>query len=197
MTLILASGSKSRAQLLRQAGVPFEIQVPRVDERAVKEAMLAEEAPARDIADKLAELKAFRIAQKNPTALVLGGDQVLVQGNRLFDKPTSREEAAEHLHSLSGRAHELLAAAVLFEDGKPVWRTVGRAQCIMRSLSEAFIDQYLDEAGDDILNCVGCYQLEGLGSQLFTRVQGDYFSVLGLPLLELLHVLRQRGIIPS
>ncbi|MEL6583509.1 MAG: Maf family nucleotide pyrophosphatase [Pseudomonadota bacterium] len=197
MRLILASSSSSRKRMLHAAGAPCEAIPARIDEHAIKEAMLAEEAPPRDIADKLAELKAERIARKFPDALVVGADQVLIQGQRLYDKPNSMAEAADHLRALSGKSHELLSAAVLYEEGKPVWRHIGRAQLIMRPLSKIFIEQYLAEEGSDILECVGAYRLEGRGAQLFTRVQGDYFTVLGLPLLDLLGPLRQRNVLPT
>lgn len=197
MTLILASASKFRAELLRSAGVSFEIQPARIDEEAIKEAMLHEKAPPRDIADKLAELKAERIATKNPTSLILGADQILVQDKQLFSKASSMDEAKKHLQMLSGKTHVLLSAAVLFENGKPVWRHIGQAQCIMRSLSDSFIEWYLNTVDENILNSVGCYHIEGLGAQLFKRIQGDYFTVLGLPLLEILQILRQRDLIPE
>ncbi|MEL7215736.1 MAG: Maf family nucleotide pyrophosphatase [Pseudomonadota bacterium] len=193
--VILASGSASRAAMLRDAGVPFTVETSRVDEGSIKAAMLAEDAPPRDIADKLAELKAQRVAARHPGALVLGADQVLVCKGRLYDKPVDRAAAASQLHALQGQTHELLSAAVLFEEARPVWRQIGRAQLVMRPLSDAFIQDYLDRVGEAVLGSVGAYHLEGLGAQLFTRVQGDYFSVLGLPLLDVLGVLRSRGVI--
>lgn len=194
MKLILASGSTIRAEMLRNAGVEVETQVARVDEATIKGSMLAENARPRDIADTLAEMKARRVAMKHPEALVLGADQVLVCDGQLFDKPETVEEARAHLKTLRGKAHELLSAAVIFENGTPVWRHIGRAQLMMREFSDEFLDAYVAEQGDDLLTTVGAYKLEGVGAQLFSRVQGDYFSVLGLPLLEVLEFLRSRGV---
>ena len=194
-SIILASGSSIRRDMLQNAGLDVEVQPARVDEAGIKSAMLAEDAPPRDIADKLAELKSLRISQKNPEALVLGADQVLVHAKRLFDKPEDLSEARGHLELLAGQAHELLSAAVISENGKPVWRHIGRAQMIMRPLSAPFINAYLAAEREGVLETVGCYKLEGRGAQLFSRVQGDYFSVLGLPLLEILGFLRARGVL--
>jgi septum formation protein len=192
--LILASASAGRAALLKGARVPFEVVPAAVDEAAVKAGMLAEGAPARDVADALAELKARRVAGRVPERLVLGADQVLVCEGRLHDKPESRAGAREQLLALRGKRHELLSAAVVFEGGRPVWRHVGRAQLTMRPFSEAFVDAYLDREGDAVLGTVGSYRLEDGGAELFSRVDGDLFTVVGLPLLELLAFLRTRGI---
>lgn len=193
--LILASASTARAALLRDAGVAIEIAPARIDEEEVKAAMRAEGAAARDQADALAELKAQRISARHPGALVLGADQVLVAGGEVFDKPASRDEARAQLLSLRGQSHELLSAAVVAENGAPVWRHVGRARLVMRPFTETFLDDYLDRMGDEVFETVGAYKLEALGAQLFTRVDGDWFSVLGLPLLELLGFLRARGML--
>ncbi|RED18334.1 Maf family protein [Pontivivens insulae] len=191
--IVLASGSQARAQMLRDAGVAFRVDTSRVDEQSVKAAMLAEGAPPRDIADKLAELKAMRVSLRNSTELVLAGDQVLVSGGELFDKPADLDGAREQLRALRGKTHELLSAAVIFEAGKPVWRHIGRAQLIMRPFSDTFLEDYLRNEGEGLLSSVGAYKLEGRGAQLFSRVQGDFFTVLGLPLLEVLGFLRARG----
>jgi septum formation protein len=191
--LILASGSTARAELLRQAGVPFTVEAPSVDEGSVKAALKADDAAPRDVADVLAELKARRVASRRPEALVLGADQVLVCEGRMLDKPADFDEARAQLGFLRGKSHELLSAAVVFEDGAPVWRHVGRAQLSARPFSDAFLDAYLD-MDPSVLECVGAYRLEAAGAQLFSRVQGDYFTVLGLPLLEVLGFLRGRGV---
>lgn len=194
-SIVLASASGIRAGLLRQNGVAFEIVPARIDETAILEAMQSEAAPARDIADALAEMKALRVSQRMPGALVIGCDQVLVCEGRLFQKPTDLLEARAHLSTLRGKTHELLSAVVVCRDSRPEWRHIGRAQLTMREFSDAFLDDYVARHGDDLLATVGCYKLEEDGASLFSRVAGDYFSILGLPLLELLGFLRMRGMI--
>ncbi|WP_112320856.1 Maf family protein [Oceanibium sediminis] len=194
---ILASGSAVRAQLLRTNGAAPLVVPARVDEAALKDAMLSEQAAPRDIADALAEMKARRVAMKHPEALVLGADQVLVHNKTLIDKPTTLDEARAQLKTLRGSAHELLSAAVIYEGARPVWRHIGRAQLIMRDFSDSFLDAYIARHGNGLLATVGCYKLEEDGPTLFSRVQGDYFSVLGLPLLEVLQFLRTRGVVAT
>ncbi|GHA48254.1 Maf-like protein [Amylibacter ulvae] len=196
-TVILASGSKTRADLLRSAGVSFDVIPAKVDEAAIKASLLSEGAKPNDIVDALAEYKALRIVGKHPSGLVIGCDQVLVCENQIYDKATTLAEAREKLLSLRGKPHQLLSAAVIFEDGKPVWRTVGRAQLFMREFSDEFLDGYLARGGEDLLQSVGCYFLESEGVQLFSRIQGDYFTVLGFPLLEVVAFLRTRGVIET
>jgi septum formation protein len=192
--LILASRSAGRAALLRGARVPFEIVPAAVDETAVKAGMLAEAAPPRDIANALAELKAQRAATRLPDRLVLGADQILVCDGRIFDKPRDIADARAQLAALRGQRHELFSAAVVFESARPVWRHIGRAQLTMRPFSDAFLDAYLAEHGAALLSTVGAYRLEDGGAPLFSRVDGDLFTIMGLPLLELLAFLRTREI---
>lgn len=193
--IVLASGSNARSVMLRSAGVEHRVDISRVDEDAVKRAMLAEEAPPRDIADKLAELKGLRVSARNGSSLVLSADQVLVCGGQLFDKARDIAELRDQLLHLRGKTHELLSAAVICESGRAVWRHVGRAQLVMRFFSDTYLDEYLDTNAAGLLDTVGGYKLEEKGAQLFSRVQGDYFTVLGLPLLEVLGFLRAQGIL--
>lgn len=193
--LVLASSSHARAGMLRNAGLDIEVHPARIDEETIKISMRAENAPARDIADTLAEMKATQISAKHQDMLVLGADQVLVHNGKLCSKATSREEAAEQLLSLRGDRHDLLSAAVIVRNGEPIWRHIGKASLHVRPFSDAFLESYLNAACPDILDAVGGYHLEGLGAQLFSRVEGDYFTVLGLPLLELLGFLRARGVL--
>ena len=190
---ILASGSAIRAQLLAQAGVSAQVIRPRVDEAALRDAMLAESAPPRDIADALAEMKARKVSSKETGALVLGCDQVLDLDGRLLSKPRSLSEARDHLALLSGRTHRLFSAAVVCEDGRPVWRHVGEVRMTMHTLSKAYVSDYVDRNWDSIRNAVGCYKLEEEGARLFARIEGGYFDVLGLPLLEFLDWMAIRG----
>jgi septum formation protein len=192
--LILASRSPARAELLRRARVPLEVVPAAVDEAAAKAALLAEAAPPRDVADVLAGLKAQRIAARRPERLVLGADQVLVCDGRIFDKPRDLVEARAQLVALRDRSHELLSAAVVYEAAAPVWRHVGRARLAMRGFSDAFLDGYVAAEGERLLETIGGYRLEDGGAQLFARIEGDLFTVMGLPLLELLAFLRTRGI---
>lgn len=194
-SVILASGSKIRAELLQGAGVPFEVEIAKVDEPAIIASLKAEEAKPHEVVDLLAEYKAQRIAIKYPDNLVIGCDQILVCDKLIYEKATSVKAARENLLALRGKAHQLMSAVVIFEDGKPVWRHIGRAQLIMRDFSDAFLDDYLEKHGENILSSVGCYKLEEAGAQLFTRIQGDYFTILGIPLLEVLGFLRTRGVL--
>lgn len=194
--LILASQSASRRAMLTAAGVAFTAEAPGVDESAAKGSLTT--LPPRDLADALAELKALRVSQRHPEALVLGSDSVVVlAGGALLDKPENREQAADHLRRMSGGTHRLWSAAVIAESGRPVWRHVDAATLHVRTLSYDFIDRYLDSEWPAIGGCVGCFRMEGPGVQLFDRMEGSHFTVLGLPLLPLLGYLRDRGELPA
>ncbi len=195
--LVLASGSATRAGMLRAAGVAFDVVVPRVDEGAVRDALLAEGRPPRDIADALAEMKALRVSAKRPEALVLGCDQTLSCEGRLFSKPASPRDACEQVRALMGRTHRLHSAAVIVQGGEPIWRQVGEARLTMGRLSDAWVDGYVGRNWDRVRHSVGAYLVEEEGVRLFTRIEGDHFTVLGLPLLPLLQFLAVRGAIPS
>ena len=192
--VVLASGSAIRAHLLRQIGLRFEVVRPKVDEQAVKEAMQHERARARDIADALAELKAIKVSASNPGALVIGSDQVLVHEGQIFNKPETRKDAEDQLAELSGKEHRLLTAAVIAEDGQPQWRVIGEARLTMKALTDQFIARYLDRNWPDVSDSVGAYKLEAEGARLFSRITGNHFTILGLPLLELCGYLELRGV---
>jgi len=197
MQIILASGSDTRKSLLQNAGVEFDVQVARVDEESIRESMQADGQSPRNIADALAEMKAVRVAAKAPGALVIGCDQVLDLDGDVFSKPGNRAQARRQLERLRGKKHKLLSAAVVCEDGKPVWRHIGEVELTMHSVSDGYLDAYLDRNWDRIRHSVGCYRLEEEGARLFAQIRGDYFTVLGLPLLELLSYLSVRGALSS
>lgn len=192
MSLILASKSAARRAVLDGAGVPYEARVSGVDEDAVKTAMLAEGAGPRDVADALAELKAVKIS-RGTDAFVIGSDQTLDLEGRLYDKAETLEAARERLRLLRGRTHRLHSAVVVAKDGAPIWREVVTASLTMRTFTDAFLEDYLATEGPQALGSVGCYRLEGPGAQLFSRIEGDYFAILGLPLMGLLDLLRRHG----
>ncbi|HKD20589.1 MAG TPA: Maf family nucleotide pyrophosphatase [Rhizomicrobium sp.] len=193
----MASGSETRAKLLRSAGLTFDIIPPHVDELTVKEALVAEGVRPRDLADALAELKAAKVSMSHPGALVIGSDQILVFEGKIISKSSDIAEAKALLQRLSGHRHQLLTAVVLARSGAIVWRHVASAELVVRSLSDDFIDRYLASQGEAVLSSVGCYQLEGEGIQLFSQIDGDYFGILGLPLLPLLNALRDMGALPA
>ena len=195
--IILASASASRKEMLTRVGVEFEAIPAKVDEGAIKSALISEQAKPRDIADALAEAKARKIAGKHPEALVLGSDQVLDLNGTILSKPENPEDAIGQLKSMRNNRHQLLSAAVIYDGGQPVWRHVGQVRLYMRDASDEWLSDYVERNWDSIRHSVGAYKLEEEGARLFARVEGDYFNVLGLPLLEVLSYLTLRGILPS
>ncbi len=193
MSLVLASASQARRRMLEAAGLAFDVEIPRVDEVAAKASLRAGGLKPREQADALAELKALSVSARRP-GFVIGADQMLAIEGESLDKPKNAEEARAHLLRLRGKTHELNTAAVIALEGAVIWRHFDAPRLKMRAFSESFLDDYLARVGERALSSVGAYQLEGLGAQLFERVDGDFFSVLGLPLLPLLAFLREHGI---
>ena len=196
MNIILASGSASRRSLLAGAGVEADSIKPNVDEDAAKRTMRSDQLSVRDQAMNLAEMKAIKVSASHP-GLVIGGDQMLNLEGEAFDKPADLAAAASHLRKLSGKSHTLETAIVICENGEPVWRHLARPKLTVRPLTDTFIADYVSRCGEALLSTVGAYQLEGPGAQLFSRIEGDYFSILGLPLLPLLDYLRVRGVLAT
>lgn len=195
--IVLASASITRAGLLRTAGLAVEAIAPRVDEDALRAGLAADGVSPRDQADALAEAKARKVAQKRPEAFVIGCDQILACDGAVFSKPENIAQARDQLLALRDRTHRLFSAVVVYEGARPVWRHVGAARLTMRAFSDGYLDAYLSRQGADVCASVGAYRLEGEGVRLFSRVEGDYFTILGLPLLELLGYLSQRGVIDT
>lgn len=197
MTLILASQSSARQAMLRSAGVDFTSATALIDEDAVKAGLRAGGISPRNLADALAEAKALRVSQKAPTSLVLGCDQTLaVEGRESFDKATTVEELAGQLSYLSGKTHILFSAAVIVLGGQPIWRCVDSVKMTMRPLSSLFIADYVTREAEHVLGCLGGYKIESGGAQLFAKIEGSHFTIMGLPLLPLLDFLRTRGELP-
>lgn len=196
-SVVLASASATRADMLRRAGVPCVVDPAYVDEEEIKRAMRAEGAKAGELAEALAELKARKISRRHAGRLVIGADQVLECQGRWFDKPADTAQARAQLLDLRGKLHELIACVCVLRDGERLWHHIGRARLTMRPFSDGFLDDYLHAVGDDALRSVGAYQLEGRGAQLFSRVDGDYFTILGLPLLPLLDFLRNHQVVKA
>lgn len=192
-TIILASASRSRASLLRNAGVSFEISAPLMDEEEPKLSLRADGAAAGAMTEALAGMKALDVSRRYPGRLVIGADQILESEGRQFDKPADRADARRQLRQLRGRRHCLFTSAVACRDEQQTWRRLSRATLTVRALSDGFIEDYLDTIGDAALWGPGAYQIEGEGAQLFSHIEGDYFAILGLPLLPLLDYLRLQG----
>ena len=193
--IVLASGSRFRRAMLEAAGVALDVAPAEIDERAVEQTLEGSGATPEDLAQVLAEAKALEVSERQPGRLVLGCDQTLTLDNELFHKPEDMEDARRHLLKLSGRTHQLSSAAVLARNGTALWRHVGIARLTMRRLEPAFIGRHLARVGPMALNSVGAYQIEGEGVQLFEKIEGDHFTIVGLPLLPLLGELRELGAI--
>ena len=192
-SLILASASPSRRQLLANAGLVFTIEPSGIDEDEVKRSLGSRAAP-QELASTLAEMKAVKVSARHPEAMVVGADSTLACNGRMFDKPPDLAAARRQLQTLRGQTHELFSSVVVARGGARLWHWSERARLTMRQMNDGFIDSYLARAGEDVLTSVGAYQLEGLGAHLFSRVDGDYFTILGLPLLPLLSFLAGHGI---
>jgi septum formation protein len=195
--IILASGSEIRQTLLRNAGVPIEVVIPRIDEDEIKAALIAEGTGPRDIADALAEAKAAKVSAKHPAAVVIGCDQVLEHEGKILSKPANRDEARAQLSAMRGGRHSLLSAAVLCHEGRPIWRHIGQVRLQMRDFSDGYLASYLERNWESVRHAVGAYKLEQEGVRLFSRIDGDYFNVLGLPLVEILSYLSASGDLES
>jgi len=195
-TLVLASASATRARLLRDAAVPFTVEPAVVDEGELREGLAAAGARVEDAATALAELKALRVARgRGDAVLVLGCDQILECEGEWLGKPADLAAARDQLLRLYGRRHRLVTAGVMIRAGSRVWHRVETADLWMRHFSESFLDSYLERAGADVMQSVGAYRIEGPGIQLFARIEGDFFTILGLPLLSLLQALRDQGVL--
>lgn len=196
-TLILASASTIRRDILVNAGIEVAVDPAHVDEHEIKRSMAADGAGADDVALTLSRLKAQRISARHAGALVIGADQILDLQGQWFDKPVDMDHARSHLLVLRGRTHKLMTAASIFRDGEQIWHHVETPELTMRDFSDAFLDDYLNRVGRSVLSSVGAYRLEGVGAQLFSRIDGHYFTILGLPLLALLDFLRGHGVVQT
>ena len=195
--VVLASTSRTRAAILTGAGVAHQTVGSGVDEDEAKDRLLASSAGPREIAEHLAEAKALKVSFEWSEALVIGADQTLDLDGELYDKTETLADAGLRLRALRGRAHLLHSAVVVARNGVAIWRAIESPHLQMRAFSDDFLDEYLARNGEAILSSVGCYELEGEGAQLFDRIDGDYFAILGLPLLPLLGFLRREGAIPA
>ena len=196
-TLVLASASASRQTLLRAAGVAFAIEPAAIDEPALMRALVAKASPAQVVAATLAREKALDVSRRRPGETILGGDSVLLLGNEILGKSADLAALRALLLRLSGRDHHLVSAAALVRDEKILWHHVATMRMTVRPLSAAFVDAYLARGGEALLGSVGGYHFEGLGAQLFEKAEGDYFSILGLPLLPVLAALRADGLLET
>ncbi|MCV0427098.1 MAG: Maf-like protein [Roseibium sp.] len=197
MALVLASGSKIRAELMQNAGLAIDVDPADVDERAVEAPLLKAGFLPEDLASVLAEAKANDVSGRRSGDLVVGADQILAFDGERRTKPDDMEAARRQLLTFSGKTHELHSAVVMSRNGEAIWRHVSTARLTMRDLTPTFIGHYLADAGNSVLSSVGAYQLEGIGIQLFEKIEGDYFTILGLPMLPLLAELRTLGIIET
>lgn len=195
--LVLASASAARAKLLAEAGIEVLVDPASIDEAPIKAEARRNHRDASECAQLLAETKAMSIAPRHPGGLILGADQMLECDAQWFDKPADIDDARHQLQALNGRQHALVSAVTVVRDGKVLWRAVDRSLLTMRHFSEVFLEHYLSVMGKRVLATVGGYELEGLGAQLMTRIEGDYFAILGLPLLPLLEFLRREGVVAS
>ena len=194
--LILASASKSRARILEGAGLAFIVEPPGLDESVMRQAVSGEKTlDPHDVAEVLARAKAEAVSELAPKAYVIGGDQMLAHGQTILTKPDSMEAARRQLLDLSGKTHTLHTAVAVATNGDTIWAETTIATLTMRKLSPEFIGRYLAVAGEEVMDSVGAYQLESIGAQLFEKIDGDYFSILGLPLIPLLDTLRREGVI--
>ena len=193
--VVLASASESRAQILRGAGIDFAIDPAAIDESAIKSKLQGSGASADAVASALADAKALAVTQRHPGARVIGADQMLECGGTWFDKPSDMAEARRHLQTLRGRDHRLITAACVAVDEEIAWRGVSHAQLTMRAFSDRFLDAYLADTGQSVLGSVGAYRIEETGIQLFSCIDGDHFTILGLPLLALLDFLRVEQVV--
>ena len=196
-SLILASSSPFRRMLMTNAGLAFDWKAARIDERAIEKPLEEKGASPQEVALVLAEAKALNVAEPCPEAIIIGSDQTMSLGDRVYHKPRDRADARDHLLSLSGQTHQLNSAVVLVRASTPVWTHMSSARLTMRRLSPDFIDRHLERVGEKALSSVGAYQLEGEGIQLFEKIEGDYFTILGLPMLPLLEKLRELRVIDA
>jgi septum formation protein len=195
LEIVLASASRSRAAILAGAGLEVLIEPADIDESAVKESGLRTQASVDAVAASLACQKAQKISEVHPNAFVIGADQMLDCGGSWLDKPDSLAAARDTLRLLRGKSHDLVTSVSIVQDGTEIWAVTDRAQLLMRDFSDNFLETYLSRVGDDVMLSVGAYQLEGLGAQLFERIDGDYFTILGLPLFPLLGFMREQNVI--